>query len=135
MSVDSALVAGRRAAAARMTSTCNVRRKTGATTTVSSLEVPVWETVHEGLPLRLAGTSGGASPSAAQALGGNSAQAARREAHLPYDTTDLADGDLIEVTAGENVGLVLRVIEADGADQQTARRIPVEATRRPAEWV
>lgn len=119
-----------------MTSRCTVRRKTGDTTTnAAGLEVAEWETIYTDLPLRLAGTSGGAAASRTQTLGSTAeTQASRREAHLPHTTTGLADGDLIEVTAGDNTGLVFRVIEADWADQSTARRIPVEATTRPAEW-
>ena len=54
--------------------------------------------------------------------------------HLRHDFADLADGDLIEVTAGEWPGMVFRVVEALRGDQQTARRFPVEETSRPQEW-
>jgi hypothetical protein len=52
---------------------------------------------------------------------------------LPHDTV-LRDGDLIEVTAGELTGSVWHVVEADAADQQTARRVPVIAAEHPEEW-
>lgn len=135
MSLAHALVRGRRAAASRMTSRCTVRRKTGATTTnAAGLAVPVWEDVHADLPVRVAGTSGGASPSTTQTLGPTEVQASRRELHFPHDTTGLKDNDLVEVTSGDCAGLVFRVIEADWADQATARRIAVEATPAPTEW-
>jgi hypothetical protein len=112
-----------------MTSRGTVRRKTGATTTVGGFEVPTWETVHTDLPLRLSGTD-----SRTIRTPGFDAQAATRVAHLPYGTSDLQDGDLLEVTSGENEGLVLRLLEADWADQQTARRVFATVTQRPAEW-
>jgi hypothetical protein len=56
-----------------------------------------------------------------------------RVAHLPHSTV-LRDGDLIEITAGELAGSVWHVVEADAADQQTARRVPVIAAEHPEEW-
>jgi hypothetical protein len=57
-----------------------------------------------------------------------------RTAHFPASTSNLRDGDLLEITSGENTGQVLRVVEADWSDQTTARRVPVVATQRPEEW-
>jgi hypothetical protein len=70
------------------------------------------------------------SPSRTIDLGGVQVQVATRTAHFAHDT-DLRDGDLIEITAGELVGSVWRIVESDAADQQTARRVPVIATERP----
>lgn len=132
---DSALLAGRAAAERRMTSTCTVMRPTGDTTTAANgLEVPEWATVYTDLSVRLAGASKGASSSLPITVGSVEVRAARREASFPHDATDLQDRDLVVMTSGDSDGLVLRILEADWADQQTARRVPVEATRRPAEW-
>lgn len=136
MSLDSVLASGRAAALGRMSSRCTVRRKTGATTTsAAGLVVPVWEDVYTSLPVRVAGTSNGASPSQALTLGSaTEVQASRRELHFPHDTTVLRDGDLVEITSGDCAGLVFRVVEADFADQVTARRVAVVATTAPEEW-
>jgi hypothetical protein len=131
--IEAALPVLRSEAEARMLSTATVRRKTGATTTdARGLEVPAWSTMT-GLPCRIAGMARSQSPSRTVDIGGAEVQVATRTAHFPHDT-DLRDGDLIEITAGELVGSVWRVIESDAADQQTARRVPVIATDRPEEW-
>ena len=118
-----------------MTSRCSVMRLTGDTTTgANGLEVPEWATVYTDLPVRLSGTSNGASATVPTSIGGTVVQDARREAEFAHDTTDLQDRDLVVMTSGDSDGVVLRILEADWADQQTARRVPVEATRRPAEW-
>jgi hypothetical protein len=118
-----------------MTSRCTIRRKTGATTIdpTTGFKVPVWDVVHTALPLRLAGETD-ASQSRRIETAGVEFQIAMRVAHLPASTSDLRDGDLIDVTSGENAGMVLRVIEAGWQDQATARRVPVAAAQRPAEW-
>jgi hypothetical protein len=67
-------------------------------------------------------------------VGTTEVQLAVRVGHFPAATTLLRDGDLIEITAGENAGLVLQIIEAAWQDQATARRVPVMAVQRPAEW-
>jgi hypothetical protein len=54
---------------------------------------------------------------------------------VPADTSGLLDGDLVEMTGGENAGLVLRVLEVAFQDQATARRLPVVEVQRPEEWV
>lgn len=129
------LGAMRARAESRMTSRCTVRRKTGATTTDSNgFKIAVWSVVHTGLAIRLVGTSRGGASSRTLDLGSVEIQAAVREAHVPATTADLADGDLIEITAGENAGLVLRIVEATWQDQATARRLPVIAEARPKEW-
>ena len=130
MSLSGTVAAGRLAAEARMLSRCTIRRRTGrmAQDEDTGAEYPVWETVAADVPLRLAGES-----TRAKSVPGGELQVARRMAHLPVVTIP-ADGDYLEITAGENAGLVLEVLEADWADQKTARRVPVEAVQRPEEW-
>lgn len=125
---------GRRAAESRMTSDVAVLRKTGAMTTdPDDFEVPEWATVYIG-PFRLGGANAGSSGYRTVTVGAQELQLAVRVGHFPAATSGLADGDLIEVTAGENAGLVLRIVEASAADQQTALRLPVVQTQRPEEW-
>jgi hypothetical protein len=109
-------------------------RKTGGTTTVDGLEVPEWATVYADTPFRLGGAQRGGSGTQTVTVGGVSTQVALRVGNLPADTSDLADNDFIEITAGENAGLVFRVVEAAWQDQATARRVPLVAEQRPQEW-
>lgn len=128
------LVRGRRAASARMTSTCNVRRKTGATALVGGFKVATWETVHSAIACRVAGANSGSSQSRTVSTGAADVAVPVRVVSFAYDTTDLRDGDLIELTAGDTDNLVLRIVEADPQDQATARRVLAVGTTRPAEW-
>lgn len=89
-------------------------------------EAEEWATVHTG-PMRLAGAERGASTSRTITTPGGEVQLAVRIAHFPIGTTPFEDGDLIEITAGQNVGTLWRVVEGDRADQQTAYRVPVVA--------
>ncbi|MFJ9387707.1 DUF6093 family protein [Nocardioides sp. NPDC101246] len=131
--LQGALTRGRAAAESRMTSRCTIRRKTDNTVTVDNLEVPEWEVVHTNLPCRIA-SSQGATKSRTQSPGGVEVERSTPRLDLPASTADLRDGDLAEITSGENTGRVVRLREADWQDQATARRIPVEATERPEEW-
>lgn len=139
MRAPSRLGAMRARAESRMGSTNGasdavVMRPTGATTAdPDGFEVPEWATVYTG-PFRLGGANAGSSGYRAVTVGAQELQLAVRVGHFPAGTPDLADGDLIEVTAGENAGLVLRIVEASAADQQTALRLPVVQTQRPEEW-
>lgn len=129
------LTRGRAAAVARMTSRAVVMRKTGRTTQseTNGREVPEWAAVHVDVPFRLVGgTTAGETRTVT--VGGVELQLAVRRGDFPASLTDFADGDLIEITAGENTWSVWRIVEADWADQQTARRVPVVTTDRPAEW-
>jgi hypothetical protein len=118
-----------------MESTVAVMRKTGGKTTgADGFEVDEWATVYAAADFRLGGANQGSTGSRTLNVGGVDVQVGVRVGNFAYDTTDLADGDLIEVTAGENDGLVLRIVEADWQDQATARRVPVVATERPGEW-
>ena len=101
-----------------------VHRNTGRTTQdeISGREVAVLDVIHADTPFRLDGNGGTRTVS----VGGVEFQQATGVGHLPWDLTDLADGDLLEVTAGEWSGSVYRVVEAVKGDQKTARRVPVE---------
>lgn len=130
MSVQSVLASGRRAALLRMTSTATVHRRTGVMTQDEStgLEVPEWATVYTG-PVRFVGGS-----THTVTIGGVEFQEATGRVDFPHDTTDLADGDYVEITAGEWAGTVLSIVEAVKGDQRTARRVPVVEVSRPEEW-
>jgi hypothetical protein len=128
-----------RMGAANGSSTGNVRRKTGRTVQneTTGREAPVWTTVHSNVNVRIAGSSGGlagAARSRARGTGGIEVEVGVREVHFAAATTDLMDGDYFESTAGENAGLVLKLIEVTWKDQATARRIPAEEVSRPSEW-
>jgi len=117
-------------ALARMTSRVDVYRKTDDTTTdADGYEVPVWEPIHYNLPFRLVG-----GDTHAVTVGGVTFQEATARGDMPWDTTDLEDNDLLDVTSGEWVGSVFRVVEAVKGDQRTARRVPVAEVSRPGEW-
>jgi hypothetical protein len=123
-------------AESRMTSRATVRRKTGVTTQDEGTgeEVPVWAVVHADLSFRLGGSNQGNAGTRTVRIGDEEFQQAVRVGHFPANTTGLADSDLIEVTAGENAGRVLRIVEASWQDQATARRVPVVEVDRPGEW-
>lgn len=132
--IGGTLARGRRAAEARMLSTCTVRRMTGRTGQNESTgeEVPEWDVIYTG-PFRL-GTSTGNNITRTEDVSGVEVQRALNTAHFPVSASAITDGDLIDVTAGENAGTVLRIVDAAWADQRTARRYPVESTERPGEW-
>lgn len=135
MSLTTALSAGRTAAEARMLSLCTIRRKTAEETEdADGLPVSVWETTYTALPLRLAGVVNNSATSRRIETAGVEFELATRTAHLPASTSNLRDGDLIDITSGESAGLVLRIVEASWQDQSTARRVPVVETGRPEEW-
>lgn len=115
-------------------STVQVRRKTGGTTTdADGYEVDEWVIELAEVPCRI-GSDRGAAQSRTVSTPGGDVTLAVRVAHFPAATEGLRDGDLIEVVAGRLLGSVWRVVEADDADQQTARRVPVVAAERPSEW-
>lgn len=123
-------------AESRMTSRCTIHRATGDTTTnAEGWEVPEWVDTYSDLPIRLGGSERGGAGTRTVIIGETEVQLAVRVASLPAATSDLRDGDLIEITEGENIGAVLRIAEASWQDQATARRVPVTETTRPEEWV
>lgn len=117
-----------------MTSRATVRRRTGTAPGPDGFDVDTYATNLTAVPFRLGGSSRGGSGSRTLRVGDSEVEVAVRVGHFPAATQGLADGDLIEVTAGENVGAVLRIVEASWADQQTARRVPVVEEQRPAAW-
>lgn len=96
---------------------------------VDGLETPGWVAELTELPGRIAANRG-AAQTRAVTIGQTEVQLAVREWHCPA-TTVLRDGDVIEVTAGENTGIYLRVVEATGSDQATALRVPVVEIQKP----
>lgn len=135
MSVDAAVSAGRAAAEARMASRVTIRRKTGGTTTTAAgFKRPAWSTVATDIPFRLGGADVGGSGYRKVLVGDTEVQVAVRIGSLPATQTDLRDSDHLDITTGENVGLVLKVVEATWQDQATARRVPVVEVQRPEEW-
>ena len=118
-----------------MASRVAVMRKTGDTTTdANGYEVPEWAAAYVDLPFGLGASSTGDGGTRAVTVGGVTFQKATAVGVLPWDTSDLADDDLVEITSGEWAGSVFRVVEAVKADQRTARRVPVEEVPRPEEW-
>lgn len=117
-----------------MTSRCTIKVPGGTTTDADGFEVAGWTLLHEDLPLRVGGSQRGGSGSRSTTAGGVEVEVATRVAHLPAETAGLVDGAVIEITAGENVGGFLRVVEASWQDQATARRVPVIETQQPDGW-
>lgn len=115
-------------------SDCVVRRVDPANpvTDANGFEVDGWADVYSG-PFRLGGSTD-AAQSRSVNVGDVQVSLAVRVANFPVATTGLRDGDVIEVTGGENTGGFLRIVEASFQDQATARRLPVIETQRPAGW-
>lgn len=140
MTLQSALEAElpflRAEAEARMTSRVTVRRKTGQWTQDEDTgeELQQWRVVYANLPFRLGGSGRSGGSSRTVRVGEEEYEQAFRTGSFPASTNDLADGDYIEVTAGENAGAVLTIVEAEWQDQATARRVPVVEASRPEEW-
>jgi hypothetical protein len=133
--IDAELPYLRAEAEARMLSRVTIHHATGATTpNADGYDVPAWEVVASDVPFRLGGANAGSSGFRTVTIGTTEVQVAVRIGHFPADTTGLVDGDLIEVTSGENAGAVLRIVESAWQDQATARRVPVIAVQRPEEW-
>lgn len=118
-----------------MTSRAVVMRKTGqmAQNETNGREAPEWAAVHVDVPFRLVGNTA-SGDTRTVTVGGVELQLAVRRGDFPASLTDFSDGDLIEVTAGENTATVWRIVEAEWADQQTARRLPIVSVDRPQEW-
>lgn len=118
-----------------MTSTALVKRPSGGSTTnAEGFQVAGWTTVYTGLPMRLGGSDRGGAGSRSVVVGDVELALAVRVASFPYDTANLRDGDVVEVTAGENAGAFLRIVEASWQDQATARRVPVIEAQKPEGW-
>jgi len=119
-----------------MTSRCRVLRRSGRSpqNESSGEQSPEWIVVHADLPFRLGTGSSADGGSRAVTIDGISFEEATGVGHLPATTSDLRDGDYIDVTSGEWAAFVCSVIEATRADQKTARRVPIREESRPDEW-
>lgn len=125
------LARARRDAEYRMTSRATVwREDPDNPAIVDGYETAGYVAELADLPGRLAAGTG-AGQSRTITVGQTDIQLAVREWHCPAGTEGIHDGDLLEITDGENVGLFLRVVEATFADQVTALRLPVVETQRP----
>lgn len=131
--IDAELPYLRSQAESRMTSTALVRRLGGKTTDADGFEVDGWTDVYDG-PFRLGGSNRGGAGARTVDVGDVEIEVAVRVAHFPASTVGLRDGDVIEVTAGENTGGFLRIVEASWQDQATARRVPVVEAQMPEGW-
>ena len=100
---------------------------------VDGLKVPKWVVTHRLLIGRLAGARGAAATRTVT-VGQSEVQVAVRAWHCPATTTDLRDGDVLEIVAGENAGTFLQIVEATWQDQATARRLPVIEIQKPKGW-
>lgn len=131
MSTAAYLAGARRDAEGRMTSRATVwREDPDDPVVVDGLASPRWVREQTDLPGRLAASSG-AGQSRTATVGQTDVQLAVRAWHSPATTTGIRDGDVLEITAGENVGLFLRVVESTAADQATALRLPVVEVQKP----
>lgn len=132
------LARGRAAARARMLTRVAVMRRTGLSNQDEDTgrQAPEWATVYVDLPFRLdsSGTGQAAGGSTTKNISDVRVEASTLIGQMPYDTADLADGDLVEVMTGEWPGRVWAVRDASVGDQQTARRVQLEETKRPSEW-
>lgn len=130
------LVRGRAAALALMTSQVVVMRRVEGDSDQdedSGLETQEWAVVDLDVPFRLDGSSTGDGGTRSVTIDSVTYQQATGIGHLPHDQ-QLADDDLLLITAGEWVGSVYRVIEAVKRDRATARRVPVVEESPPTEW-
>lgn len=125
-------------ATARMTSTVTIKRRNGETVQneTTGVVAKVWTITHTDQPARLGpfGVGGAGGRDKAFKPGDVAVEWAERVLHLPHDTDDLQDGDIVEVTAGENTGTFWRIVESSWADQMTAHRLPILETTRPEGW-
>lgn len=115
-------------------SECTVRRDVGLGEQQPDGSQPrEWEVIHSQLPCRLSTGTGSNSSRTVTAAGGD-VEVPVRTCSVPWNTQNLRDGDLIEITAGESAGQVLRIVESAAADHKTALRLPVIGAQRPEEW-
>ena len=125
MTLDSALLAARRAAQSRMTSTALVRRPGGKTTNDDGFEVDGWTDAHSALPCWIDKGRG----TRTVRVGDVEMQLASRVLKCPHDTTDLRDGDVAEVA-----GRFYRFVETTPTDQKKQQEFEVIETDRPEGW-
>lgn len=130
---DGELADFRALAEGTLESRARVRRK-GPLQTVDGLKVPSWADVLADVPFKLAGPSGSATQYRVVRIGDTEVQAAVRVGKFPADTTGIRDADVVEITAGENAGRFVQIVESLGKDQQVALRLPVIEIQRPEGW-
>lgn len=133
--IDDELPFLRAEAEARMLSTATVRRMTSRDTQDEGTgqQGPTWTDVHTDLACRVvASRVGGASRRLE--IGDVEVEQATPRLDFPWDTDDLQDGDLVDITAGESTGTVYQIVEAVKGDQRTARRVPALEVGRPTDW-
>jgi len=114
-----------------------IRRPTGRTAQDDSTgrEVPIWAVVHSDLPVRFPVRLGNSASSRTLEIAGVEMTVAVRQMDMAYETENVADGDLAEVTDGRAAGTVWRIVDATPPpDQATAFRVDVIAVDRPEEW-
>jgi hypothetical protein len=132
VSIDAAALArGRAWAEARMGavnggSDARVWRKSGLTARdqVSLREHQGFDQVGTDLvPVRVAGTAANSAPYRTLQPGVSQEQAAR-VIHFSAAFSDLCDGDVVELVAGQGAGTFWSLVDITWQDQATARRIP-----------
>lgn len=126
MSIESALVRGRVAAAQRMTDTCTTRRQTGTTyDDTTGATTPTWTAGYAG-PCRVRQPSAGGSRAT---VGEADVILQRPEVHLPMTAALLSPGDEVTLTGSVSdplsIGRVFRVHAVPVHSQATARRYEV----------
>lgn len=131
MSLDSALMAGRRAAESRMTSTATIWREDPANpVVVNGLETPGWVAFLITVPCWV-DNSGPSSGTRTITRGSVEVQVATRVLKVPHDTTGLRDGDVAEIRGGACDGRFFEVVEATVADQKKQQELPVVEIQKP----
>lgn len=137
MTLDYAVTEGRRAAEARMTSRVTIYRRTedAPQDEATGLEGSDWIAAYIDLPFRLAGSGSSDGGTHKVVISGVEYNEATAVGHMPADTTDLADNDIIRVTAGEWPETYWRIVEAVRGDQKTARRVPIVAAENEGGWL
>lgn len=101
----------------------------------TGLEGADWIAAYVDLPFRLAGSRGGDGGTHKVVISGVEYSEATAVGHMPAGTTDLADNDIIRVTAGEWPETYWRIVEAVRGDQKTARRVPIVAAENEGGWL
>jgi hypothetical protein len=121
-------------AESRMNSVTDVRRKGPNTTGGDGLKVPSWPSVVTDAPFRLAGNRG-PSQYRTVTIGSTDVQLAIRVGHWPIALMGtFRDGDVVEITAGDNAGRFLTIVESLGKDQANDLQLPVVEREKPDGW-
>lgn len=134
MSIESVLAAGRRAAEARMTSRCTIRRKAGTSTDPDTgFTVPLWEDVYVDLPCLVDWQSTSAHIDIN--VGGTVEMTrARRVLKVRHDATAARNHDVAEIKGGACDGVFFTMTNVVFADQKKQQEIPIVETSRPEGW-